>query len=212
MSKIIKSDQDKIHIVYHKNFIHKDDVKKIFDILEKNMIYNTEEQSQVFMFDKYVSIPRKQVAYSEPGLKYSFSGNKVDAKDWTVDDPVCNIIRQMRDHLELKTKVKFNFCLVNRYKDGDDYIGPHSDSEYDLEHKCIAGISLGGERNMVFDAKGEVKCVEKKIKLLLETGSMFVMLDETNKNWKHSVPKSKKVVGVRISLTFRNMKVNNNVK
>ena len=45
---------------------------KILQDLESNLIYN--EKSQVKIFGKVFDVPRKQTAFGEKGLSYTFSG------------------------------------------------------------------------------------------------------------------------------------------
>ena len=45
--------------------------------------------------------------------------------------------------------------------------------------------------------------VGKTKSLVLPPGSLFVLGPKTNAKWKHSIPKSKKVLGRRVSLTYR---------
>ena len=43
----------------------------------------------------------------------------------------------------------------------------------------------------------------EKLKILLPHGSFLLMRGETQKNWLHQVPKSKREMQPRINLTFR---------
>lgn len=60
------------------------------------------------VFGKWHQIPRQQVAYGEPGIKYTFSGTTVEAKPWL---PVLNAARRLVEEI---TEYKYNFVLVNR--------------------------------------------------------------------------------------------------
>lgn len=192
-----------LNIYYTKNFIDYDDTQIIFKILEKRLKYNSPEDSKVLIFGKYIEIPRSQAAYGDAGTFYRFSGNIVYAKDWSEDGVIEMILRKIRHKLEIYTGTKFNFVLINRYENGNQYIGFHSDDEDDLGHEPkIAGISFGAMRPLYFQNKISALT---DIKIDLESGSVILMNHPTNKYWKHSIPKTSKKIGTRISLTYRKM-------
>ena len=56
---------------------------------------------------------------------------------------------------------------------------------------------------MVLSSKTDDK---RKVKIPLKNGSLFVMEKQTQDYWKHGIPKEKKAIGERISLTFREFK------
>ena len=43
--------------------------------------------------------------------------------------------------------VEFDYCLVNLYRDGNDYINFHADNE---ERDIVASMTLGATRRYVF--------------------------------------------------------------
>ena len=59
----------------------------------------------------------------------------------------------------LINKYTFNYVLGNRYKDGSNNIGMHSDNEKDLQGSIVC-ISLGSSR--FFDFKGIYNNYKKK--------------------------------------------------
>jgi alpha-ketoglutarate-dependent dioxygenase alkB family protein 2 len=206
MSKVLCSLESNLLIHYYKNFLSEKNADKLYKLLEQKLEYNSEIDSMVLMHGKYVKIPRKQTAYGAPGTKYNFSGNIVSAKSYDDSDEVSVAIKALITEMNIVLNRKFNFILINRYADGNQYIGPHSDDERDLiQGHAIAGISLGAERDILFESK-EYNETPESNKLKLEHGSLFVMYTPTNKYWKHSIPKSKYVFRPRISLTFREMK------
>ena len=215
-------DKDGLNLLYNKDFIDKQKSDKYFKILEKHLTYNSEEASSVVIHGKTIKIPRKQIAYGEPGTFYAFSGNKVpavnwnykgredefDKKDYAKHRSICIIINSIRTAVEKMTGKQFNFVLINRYKDGDDYIGFHSDDEADIDETCgIAGVSFGAERDFIFKSKQTNTILPEKIDLVLHHGSLVHMAYPTNTYWKHSLPKRKGIKTPRISLTFRQIQL-----
>jgi len=191
---------NKINVHYQPNLLTEEEANRYFDILEKNVTYNSPEESKFKIFGKEVDIPRKQVGYGAPGLSYKFANTTVHAKPWDDDDIVCNTLIMIKKRVELVTKKKFNFVLINRYEDGNQYIGFHRDDEKELGDKPdVVGVSLGAERTIKFKSKEN----DNKYEIELQHGSMVSMLWPTNEYWQHSIPKQPLVETPRISLTFR---------
>merc|ERR1719323_2356013 len=98
----------------------------------------------IMIHGKRVKIPRRQVAFGDPGTTYSFSGTTVGPKEWTP------LLRRLKRDVEAETKEAFNFVLINRYKDGKDRIGAHRDDEKGIDRGApIAGLSFGATRDFV---------------------------------------------------------------
>ena len=219
---LICSLKNNIFIHYFQKYLSPEESNRLYDLFEEKLIYNTEEQSMVKICGKCIKIPRKQVAYGEYGTEYNFSGNNVKARSYDEDDDISKEIKKIITNLNINLKRQYNFVLINRYADGYQYIGPHSDDEKDLiDDYTIAGISLGAERNIIFtkgyhikkqsNSTSITKWIENtedndEYKLKLNNGSLFVIYQPTNKYWKHSIPKVSNCNQPRISLTFREMK------
>lgn len=102
--------------------------------------------------------------------------------------------------MESIVDVIFNSVLLNRYRHGNDSISWHADNEKELgNNPVIASVNFGASR--VF----QLKHIETKEKITIELshGSLLVMQGELQHFWQHQIPKTKKVVGERINLTFR---------
>ena len=92
------------------------------------------------------------------------------------------------------------YAQLNYYRDGNDYIGWHTDKEM-KKNDIIVSISLGTTRRFQF-----MKIKDKNIKheLSLEPGSLLIFDTIVGKNeWKHRIPKEAKVKDGRINITFR---------
>lgn len=165
-----------------------DSCLKIFNELESQLIYLNEPK--LYIYNRYVRIPRQIAAYGDPKTFYTFSGLTVHARPWN------DILLQIKAKVESETKETFNFVLINRYADGNCYISKHRDNERGLIGS-IAAVSFGEERKFEFSRDGF-----EKVSLNLSNGSLLIMKEPTNKYWYHSLPKAK-TNKVRISLTFR---------
>lgn len=198
--------EDPIFVVYDRDFVNNEEKNKLFKLFEKEIKYSSDETSKIKLFGKEIIIPRKQVAFGEKGTTYTFSGTTVNAIDWNQDNELCDVLKTLKNKIASTFRFDPNFVLINRYEDGDQYIGYHSDDEKDLiKDSPIVGISLGAEREILFKSNktGKIKSV------LLQNGSAFCMYSPTNDNYKHSIPKRKGVTRPRISLTFRQMNLKN---
>lgn len=179
----------------------------LFQEAEKVIKYN--EDSKVFVHGKWHKVPRKQAAYGDTGLTYTFSGATVAAQPWD-NAPFLKSIGDLVS--SLSGGHRFNFVLVNRYNDGNDHMGEHRDDEADLvPRSAIASVSLGQVRDFVFrhkDARGSgAKRKIDPVKFELSHGSLLMMNHPTNVYWFHSLPVRKKAICPRINLTFRQMVV-----
>ena len=180
-----------LNVTFDPNFILIPE--KYFDLLEKEIVY----LKNIKLYGRH-SVPRLMAAYGDSvAYAYSFSGIKIYARPWT---PTLRIIKQM---VETQTSFKYNFCLVNKYRDGHDSIGKHKDDEEGLVLDYpIACVSFGQPRTLKFSKPG---C--KFVKYNMTSGSLLVMHSPTNRYWFHEIPKEPLKRGVRISLTFRKIKM-----
>jgi alkylated DNA repair dioxygenase AlkB len=78
----------------------------------------------------------------------------------------------------------------------------HSDKTKEFgNNTTIATLSLGSERR--FDLKHTQ--TGEKVSIVLQHGSLLIMTGSTQIHWLHQVPKTKKIIEPRISLTFRQL-------
>ena len=75
-----------------------------------------------------------------------------------------------------------------------------ADDEPELgESPVIASVSLGATRRLRIRPRGGGDSVAVD----LEGGGLLLMSGRSQANWQHAVPKTRRVVGPRINLTFR---------
>jgi len=212
------SEKDKLNIFYKKDFLDKNTADRYYRLLEKYLVYEDPERTKIVLAGIERYIPRKQVAYGNRDVYYSFAGNLSHARCWDIDinemgkrhqdSIICTIITKILKKVEEFTSIKYNYVLINRYKDGNDYIGFHSDSESYLDQEAgIVGVTFGAERDFQFQPQKKLQPVESPatIEFVLHHGSLIHMRHPTNSYWKHSVPKRTNVTQPRISLTFRHV-------
>jgi alkylated DNA repair dioxygenase AlkB len=128
------------------------------------------------------------------GEPYTYSGITMTAQ------PYPPVIKKISNQVTKFSGQHFNSVLLNRYRNGSDKIGWHSDNEKCLgEIINIATISLGAKRHLLTKRPGDKKSVE----LELEHGSLLLMKHPFQHKWLHCIPPRKLQNDERISLTFR---------
>ena len=149
---------------------------------------------KIKIFGKEYDQARMVAWYGEPNICYKYSGIEMITRPWTPE------LLEIKKNLENFLNVEFNSVLINLYRDGEDYMGWHSDDEKELgDRPIIASLSLGVPRDFIF----KHKVTGEKISLNLKNGDLLVMKGETQKYWKHALPKRLKIKQARLNLTFR---------
>ena len=153
------------------------------------------EQHSVKLFGREVDCPRLSAWYGDAEAIYAYSGATYQPQPWTAD------LSELKGRVEETTGSSFNSVLLNRYRDGQDSMGWHSDDETELgPEPIIASVSLGAKRKMRFRLKSDHTITDE---VWLNHGSLLVMHGVTQRDWHHSLPKTKRVQDERINLTFR---------
>jgi len=179
--------------IYYGKFLTFDEANGYFHSLLQNTPWKNDE---VVVFGKHIVTKRKTAWYGDSNYVYIYSNTIKEALSWTRE------LINLKHFVENLSNTKFNSCLLNLYHDGNEGMGWHSDDEKSIEeNSTIASVSFGAERKFSFKHKQN----KKIISVLLEHGSLLLMKEVTQKNWLHSLPKSKKITLPRINLTFRRM-------
>jgi len=169
--------------------------------LMRSLIAELDWQQPVLkMFGREVASPRVHSWHGDEHAHYQWSGRTWQPQPWV---PKLDAIR---DDLKQTLNIRFNSCLVNRYRSGDDAMGWHADNESELgKNPVIASVSIGALRD--FDLRySRTDSSESKIesfRIPLGDGSLLVMYGETQHYWKHRVRRQRQVTGERLNLTFR---------
>ena len=97
------------------------------------------------------------------------------AQHW--DEEKSGVLQEILRMLEWATGVRYNYCLLNYYKDGTRNIGAHADDERDLEPgSSIASVSLGAVRRFRFRPKTRAPGAWlRPAELRLANGSLLIM-------------------------------------
>ncbi|MBL8605076.1 MAG: alpha-ketoglutarate-dependent dioxygenase AlkB [Myxococcales bacterium] len=101
-----------------------------------------------------------------------------------------------------------NHALVQRYRDGRDWIGEHSDKTLDLvAHSKIVNVSLGRTRTMTLRPKRVGAAPAETERVPMVDGSLFVLGPASNAAWLHAITQARALEddGPRISITLRHI-------
>jgi alkylated DNA repair dioxygenase AlkB len=120
--------------------------------------------------------------------------------------PMPDYLQAVIDQIKAAGFGEFDAVLINRYRDGNDYISPHSDDDYGDPEPTIPSLTLGAARpfRLAKIVSGSKLDKSTTVEYLPEHGDLLVMRGQTNAEWRHWIPKTSKPVGERINLTFRN--------
>lgn len=139
-------------------------------------------------------LPRQQTWHADPGIRYSYSNNLLQTREWTP------LLSEIRERIERELNCRFNSVLVNLYRDGQDYVGWHADDERELgESPTIASLTLGATRTFAWQHKDS----REEGSMALESGTLLVMRPGFQHHWFHAIPRDESVREGRINLTFR---------
>jgi alkylated DNA repair dioxygenase AlkB len=184
-------------IYYERSFLATEEASKLFDALLTKCAWKRQKTS----FKS--AVPRDEAYYGDPGTNYTYSRREYKPLAWIPE------LLPLKARVEAATpetayrnlhlpKLSYNAALCNLYRNGNDSVGLHADAEPEMG-PVIASISLGAERLFRLKAQnGAVAFAER-----LPHGSLFIMAGQTQRNFKHEVPKEPDILQPRINLTFR---------
>jgi alkylated DNA repair dioxygenase AlkB len=146
------------------------------------------ERESFQIYGRKVSVPRQLVWFGEKELNYRYTGIDHIGAGWPSE------IFELKGMVEERCHSNFNFLLVNRYQNGQDYMGWHRDNEKNAKSK-IASLSLGARRKFC------IKLKDSKIDYWLDSGSLLMF----DGYLEHRLPKMLGINELRINLTFRDL-------
>ena len=146
------------------------------------------------LYGKTVYQQRSIGFFSDESIGYYYSGQLANAK------PLQQHSFELMKIINSRFSTKYNGILVNKYDDGNNYIGDHSDDEKNLDKGGVIAISYGAVRKFRIREK-----LSKKIIMDIPTtsNSIIHMGGDFQKEFTHGIPVEKKVKDERYSFTFR---------
>lgn len=143
--------------------------------------------------------PRLTYPMGDPGTLHGYTDHRRVCQAWLPE------VEWFRKHFNQHLGVNINSALLNYYKNGQDYIAYHSDSEVKPPRNMVIALSLGQTRKFYFKRKFD----NTVIKTTINNGDLMIMYGRCQELYKHSIPKQDTIEGRamkdRISITFREL-------
>lgn len=166
-------------------------VKKCIDYIDPKLHHKPE----IFVMGKKCNQNRDIGFFSNKSIGYYYSNKLMKSQQLGEElEVLLNVVNSI-------FKSNFNGILVNKYSNGTDYIGKHSDNEKMLDKTGVVALSYGASRKFRIRNK-----ITNKIIKDIATGHMELLHMGGNfqKEFTHEIPVEKKVNECRYSFTFRN--------
>jgi alkylated DNA repair dioxygenase AlkB len=180
------------HVRLARGWLAPAQAKALMDALLREVPW---EAHRIRLFGREVDSPRLSCWIGDAGAAYRYSGTRFQPRPWLP------ALAALRGRLQDELGEPFNSVLANRYRDGADAMGWHSDDEPELGPRpLIASLSLGATRRFLLRHRRDAGA---RLALDLEPGSLLLMGGDTQRHWKHALPRTRRPVGERINLTFR---------
>ena len=139
------------------------------------------------MYGKRVLVPRETAG----------RGEKM-AQPWT---PTLERVRAM---IEEHTRTTYDYCFLNRYRNGNDAVAWHGDRDGGRDARLvITSLSLGATRTFQLRPKKDSGLRHDPISVDVTHGDLVVMAGDTQLYWEHRVPREPRIAGERLNVTFR---------
>lgn len=199
-----------VWLIYIHNFLDEKNATELFNTLYKEVKWIDESS--------FYGHPPTRMKKWYGSFDYTYSG-KLQQKDMNMPECLPSLMSKIQSRTRLEQKnsvngadekeVEYKTALLNLYKDGNQSISWHSDSEKGLQNGApIASLSLGAIRTFKLRAirtkehlAMDKMPATKHIKLL--PGSLFIMGGNCQQHWQHAVERESDVDAPRINLTFR---------
>ncbi|MEP7036481.1 MAG: alpha-ketoglutarate-dependent dioxygenase AlkB [Actinomycetota bacterium] len=141
------------------------------------------------MYDREVDVPRLLSFYDE---------------DEELPDPALGqALSALSSYYARGLGEPFRTAGLCLYRDGRDSVAWHGDTigRASTQDTMVAIISVGSPRALLLRRRGDA--AERPLRHVLGHGDLVVMGGSCQRTWEHSIPKTAKPVGPRISIQFR---------
>ncbi len=150
------------------------------------------EQRDITLFGRTMPTPRLTCWMGPHAYTYSHVRNE--------PRPMVAPIRRLAADLQRETGAVLDSCLANLYRDGRDSNGFHADDEPELgPEPTIVSVSLGARRRFVLRHQAS----RQRWVWELGHGDVLIMSGQSQRDYRHAIPKTARPVGPRMNLTFR---------
>jgi alkylated DNA repair dioxygenase AlkB len=121
---------------------------------------------------------------------------------WSTDaEHAPSLLLEMCAMLSARYDIGFDRVWVNLYRDGRDSVAWHGDRHrHTMTKPMVATVSLGACRKFQLRRRGTSTIAHM---LTPGVGDLVVMGGDCQNDWEHTVPKTARQVGARMSVTIR---------
>ncbi len=120
---------------------------------------------------------------------------------WRTGEPLPPEVVELVEPLCTRYGVRFDSCLINLYRDGNDAVAWHADTiRKTMRDPLVATVSLGARRSFLVRPAQGGAVVRRYAP---GEGDLIVMGGAMQHDWHHTVPREKSASGARMSITLR---------
>lgn len=116
-----------------------------------------------------------------------------------LENKLDNILKPLYESYNVMP-LNFKSALINKYRDGNDFIPPHKDTT-EYERPTIVSVSFGETRTFI--VKRIIFGEETETIYKLKQGDVFIMAGHSQKNYTHEIIKDSTISKPRYNITFR---------
>ena len=180
------------------------DLNNLSDVINDAVLYCNSllsERPEIMIYGKICHQHRNIGFFSNDVPFYKYSGKSVNSI------PLNNSLLYLLNFINDNFDTNFNAILVNKYCDGNDYIGAHTDNEKDINtDNGVISISYGASRKFRIRNKQT-----KKIVFDIDTLHNYLLCMKGNdfqNKFTHEIPLQKKLKNHDIHLLLGNILFN----
>ncbi len=179
-------------VVLYPKFFSTEESSRLLTTLQETILW---KQEAIKLYGKTIPTPRLTAWHGDTEARYSYSNIIHEPEPWTPE------LLEIKRRIETVCNSRFNFVLLNLYREGRDSMSWHSDDEPELGANPIIGsVSFGAPRRFHFRHKFDASLRQS---VDLTDGSLLIMGGATQHFWRHQLPKTARPIAPRINLTFR---------
>lgn len=185
-------------IIHTSNYLKRHELTETFDKLKQCHF----KRGVVKIYGREHSQPREQILFADEKITYKFGGTTYESKD--MPQYLIDLYDRTMHTAEFKKPTNtIRVALINKYKDGSEYIAWHRDNEPEMHVGApIVSLSFGQTRTFKVRLKQDPYITYR---YLLKSGDLAILPYVMNQLWEHTIIKQsiRKVREMRISITFR---------
>lgn len=148
----------------------------------------------IYIYGKECVQHRSIGFFSDTSIGYEYSGQIANSQ------PLTNSLKILLENMNNLMNSNLNGILVNKYSNGEEYIGKHSDDERHISDMGVIMMSYGESRKFRIRDKNDGKIV---MDIPTNNNEIIIMGGRFQEEFTHEIPVQKKIKGARYSFTFR---------